>query len=383
MTSFLQKIYIYTFLDSFILIAAIFALFFSKHGLNPYQISLLIPVWSIVTITLEVPTGILADKYSRRNLLIIASLLRAIGFVVWLMFPNFFGFAIGFVFWGLRNVLASGTFEAFVYDELKSLNSENFYEKALGKISGYKFLALTIATVIGGLLAEIDFNIVVIASIITSILSALVLFLIKPVRATKSTGEVLYLQILKDAIIQIKGNTSLFLLILFICLIFGTYGASEEFWSLIYDKFGFNVSVIGVLIAITYGIYSFAGYTAHFFSLKNTNNLYYVLIILAGIFYMIVGITKLPFLIPLIFIGAYLLQIASIKMEAQMQYAIKSEQRATISSLKSLLFEIIYMGFVVLFGYTSTILGITSILYLLGGLLILWIVLFKLLVRRL
>lgn len=76
----------------------------------------------------------------------------------------------------------------------------------------------------------------------------------------------------------------------------------------------------------------------------------------------------------------YFLQVANIKLEAQMQHAIESNQRATISSLKSLLFEIIYMALVVFFGYTSTILGITSILYILGGLIISWVVLFKFLI---
>lgn len=383
MNSFLQKIYLYTFLDSFILIAAIFALFFSKHGLNPYQISLLIPVWSIVTITLEVPTGILADKYSRRNLLIIASLLRAIGFVIWLMFPSFLGFAIGFIFWGLRNVLSSGTFESFVYDELKSLNSEGYYEKALGKISGYKFLALMVATIIGGLLAEIDFNIVILASIVTSVLSALVLLLIKSVRSTKSTEEVKYFHILKNALIQIKGNPTILLLILFISLALATYGASEEFWSLIYDEFGFNVSIIGVLIAATYAVTSLAGYTIHFFDFKKSNNLPYIFIFLSGVLFTITGVTKLSALIPLIFVGVYFLQVANIKLEAQMQHAIASNQRATISSLKSLLFELIYMGLVIFFGYTSTLFGITSVLSIMGGLIAFWVVLFKLLVRKL
>ena len=73
----------------------------------------------------------------------------------------------------------------------------------------------------------------------------------------------------------------------------------------------------------------------------------------------------------------YIFKVAHLKFDAKFQYAIKSDQRATISSLKSLVFEIVYMGFVLLFGFTSEKLGITSVMYLLGILLIVWIFIFK------
>ena len=85
-------------MDSFILIGVIFALFFSNHGLNPFQISLLISIWSLTTIITEVPFGVLADTYSRRNLLIIGLLLRAVGVSFWMM-GGFVNYVIGFVLW--------------------------------------------------------------------------------------------------------------------------------------------------------------------------------------------------------------------------------------------------------------------------------------------
>ena len=69
MDNFLKKIYLYSFLNGFNLIFPIFTLLFSKHGLNTVEISLLIAIWSVTTIVFEVPAGVLADKYSRRNLL--------------------------------------------------------------------------------------------------------------------------------------------------------------------------------------------------------------------------------------------------------------------------------------------------------------------------
>lgn len=73
----------------------------------------------------------------------------------------------------------------------------------------------------------------------------------------------------------------------------------------------------------------------------------------------------------------YIFKVAHLKFDAKFQYAIKSNQRATISSLKSLIFEFIYMGFVLIYGFTSEKIGITSVMYILGILLIGWLVVFS------
>src|SRR5688572_30134248 len=101
MKSFLWKIYISRFLDAANLIGVIFVLFFSYWGLNPFEISLLIAIWSVTTILTEVPFGVLADTYSRKNLLIVGLILKAVGFGFWMM-GGFLNYAIGFIFWGMK-----------------------------------------------------------------------------------------------------------------------------------------------------------------------------------------------------------------------------------------------------------------------------------------
>lgn len=208
MQSFLIKIYIYRFLDAFKLIGVIFALFFSQSGLNPFQISLLLSIWSITTILTEVPMGVLADKYYRRNLLIIGLILLAIGFCFWLK-GGFINFAIGFVFWGLKNTLTSGTLEAFVYDELVAFGKEDQYERVSGKMGSAFSSGLMLSAIFGGLMAEISFLWVLVASIATTLLAGVALLTIRQVKAIQSTGETKYFQVVKEALSQIRGNATL------------------------------------------------------------------------------------------------------------------------------------------------------------------------------
>jgi len=91
------------------------------------------------------------------------------------------------------------------------------------------------------------------------------------------------------------------------------------------------------------------------------------LIFLASIAFVIVGIGKSIFLLPFVFIALYLYQIGNIKVGATLQHQISSNQRATIFSIKSLIFELIYMLFVVVFGVVGDKLGVMKILVFSGG----------------
>lgn len=375
MKSFLWKIYIYRFLDAFKLIGVIFTLLFQHNGLNPFQISLLISIWSATQLLLEVPLGVVADKFPRRDLLIIALLLLAAGYGFWLH-GGFLFYAIGFILWGIKNALTSGTLESFVYDELKSLNQEHSYEKVNGKMEGAFYLGVMFSAIFGGLVAQLSFNLALIASIITTILAAFTLLTIKSVKAVQSTGESDYFKVLREALVEIKSNTTLLQIIAFTCLVFAIYGAADEYWALIYNELGINIGFIGFLVALVYGLFSLAGYTLHFFDDKKIKNIESVLIIVSGLLFILVGILKSIAVLPLAFVGIYLFRVANLKFDVKLQHAINAHQRATISSLKSLSFEVVYMVFVLFFGFISSKLGVTSILYFLGGLVIFWVLVF-------
>ncbi|WP_438872803.1 hypothetical protein [Paractinoplanes ferrugineus] len=65
------------------------------------EISTLFAIWSVVSFAFEVPSGALADAWSRRGLYAIGELLTAAGYALWLSWPAFPGFALGFVLCGL------------------------------------------------------------------------------------------------------------------------------------------------------------------------------------------------------------------------------------------------------------------------------------------
>jgi hypothetical protein len=150
----------------------------------------LLVIWSAVAMVLEIPSGAWADVYSRRYLLALAGVLRAVGFALWTVFPSYWAFAAGFVLWGVRSALSSGTRDALLYDELADLGAADRYPGILGRSETIAIAAYTCATLLAGpALAYGGFHLVGAVSVAACLGSALVplSFPARP-RATRADG---------------------------------------------------------------------------------------------------------------------------------------------------------------------------------------------------
>ena len=119
----------------------LYALLFVDAGLSDAQISTLFAIWSGTGILAEVPTGALADRFSRRGALVASGLAQASGYCVWILAPGFWGFAAGFVLWGVGGSLASGAREALLFDGLRAEGAEAHYAQVNGWVGAAGLLA--------------------------------------------------------------------------------------------------------------------------------------------------------------------------------------------------------------------------------------------------
>lgn len=113
----------------------LYALLFVDTGLSDADVSVLFALWSAVGILAEVPSGALADRFSRRGAVVAGGVLQAGGYVLWVALPGFGAFAAGFVLWGLGGALVSGAFEALLYDGLAAVGAERVYTRVLGRVT--------------------------------------------------------------------------------------------------------------------------------------------------------------------------------------------------------------------------------------------------------
>jgi MFS family permease len=141
-------LYTYAFLEDFVLLYPVYAVLFADTGLSPAAISSLFVIWSVTTFSLELPSGLWADLFSRRLLLMAAPLLAGAGFASWAFFPSYPVFAAGFVLWGAGSALRSGTMQALVYEELERAGAAGAYARLIGRSEAVSLLAVVAASAV-------------------------------------------------------------------------------------------------------------------------------------------------------------------------------------------------------------------------------------------
>ena len=87
-------------------------------GLTPVQLILVGTTLEASAFLFEVPTGIVADVYSRRLSIIIGYLLMGAGFLIEGFFPSFLPILLAQVVWGLGYTFTSGATQAWISDEI-------------------------------------------------------------------------------------------------------------------------------------------------------------------------------------------------------------------------------------------------------------------------
>jgi DHA3 family tetracycline resistance protein-like MFS transporter len=99
-------------------------------GLLPYQLILVGTTLEISAFLFEIPTGVVADVYSRRLSIIIGYLLMGLGFLIEGLFPFFMPILIAQVVWGLGYTFTSGATQAWISDEVGEEKANKLFMRA-------------------------------------------------------------------------------------------------------------------------------------------------------------------------------------------------------------------------------------------------------------
>ena len=148
---------IHQFLDRFAmgLTVAVVALALTDRGMDLFQISLLFAVYSLTTMTMELPFGGLADSIGRKPVFLTAVVASLISLGLFLSTSNFFVLALSFAFIGFGRALRSGTLDAWFVETFKAAAPNVDVQPALAKAQSANAVGLAIGAVLGGLLPDI------------------------------------------------------------------------------------------------------------------------------------------------------------------------------------------------------------------------------------
>ena len=150
-------------------------------NLEPYQLILLGTALEIAVIFFEIPTGLVADKYSRKLSVVIGYFIIGLGFLVELLTLKFIWIFLAQIIWGFGYTFISGALDAWVSDGTHNKDIEQTYIKAntISKI-------MTIFGIFGALgFGIIDIRLPMFLSAILYILMSIVLIFVMKEKVLK------------------------------------------------------------------------------------------------------------------------------------------------------------------------------------------------------
>jgi MFS transporter, DHA3 family, tetracycline resistance protein len=145
-------------------------------GLNPLQLVLVGTVLEATAFVCEVPTGLLADMFSRRLSIIIGYLLVGVGFMLEGLVPRFEAILAAQVLWGMGITFTSGASEAWISDEIGEARSGHAFMRA----AQFGQITAVAGTLVGIVLGSVRINLPIIAGGALTSLLGLALIALMP-----------------------------------------------------------------------------------------------------------------------------------------------------------------------------------------------------------
>lgn len=342
---FLRIFYAHRFFRDFILIYPVYMLLFESKGLSVFEITMLLIIWSIPVFLLEIPSGILADRWSRKRMIVIGTSFKLVTLVLWFSADGFWMFALGFVFWGVMEAFCSGSTEALLFDVLKKYGLDDDYEKTAGRGHFYAGLGVAASMLLGGFAASNSFEPAMLLSIASVIIAVLLALFFEEAHHADELHEGPYKKMLIDGFRQLKHSPHILMLLLFSSLIIIAPGILEEYDQLYADRIGLSIIMIGIWGGIRTGMEALASRLAY--KLKNVFNSIgriSFLAIIAGLLLFISVSFYTVILLPVYGLFYMLISGANVLTESMLQRQIQSAQRATVLSVNSLLMNLFSLG---------------------------------------
>lgn len=114
-------------------------------GLNPLELVLVGTIMEIATFLFEIPTGIVADTYSRRLSVIIGMFVTGVGFLIVGFSSTFWAIAGGLAVWGIGSTFISGAREAWIVDEVGEAHIDQVFMRTTQLRNVAKFVGVFVS----------------------------------------------------------------------------------------------------------------------------------------------------------------------------------------------------------------------------------------------
>ena len=348
-------------------ITSFWILFFIQNGLSLLQIGLLESIFHGTSLLCEIPSGMLADRFSYKTNLYLARL-SSIGSSILILFGqgNFWIYAIAMMVNAWSYNFDSGTSTAFLFDSAVEAGQKDRYLQISSFLSGVAEVTRTLGTVVAGFFIHGALAWTYYIAIGLSLLSILLIFLMKEPESKSDERNHLTLKRILEVVKQEWQEKPVLFYWMLTYQLVGTIMCMFYFYyqQKISDLASWQVSLI---MLIGSGFNLLAVYLASQIGKKwNSNQVFPILVALTGLTLLLVGV-KTPFA----YLSVYLLTNALYAVYQPIYYNdlqayLPSSVRATMLSINSMMFSLSMIVFFPLTGWLIDTCGFVAVFLVLG-----------------
>lgn len=358
-------------------ITSFWLLFLSQHGMSLWQIGLLESIFHGTSLLSEVPSGVLADRFSYKSNLYLSRLMSILSCLLMLWGNgHFWIYALGMMVNAWAYNFDSGTSSAMLFESAKEAGLEHRYLKFSSLMSGIAEATRTLGMVVAGFFVHGFLDWTYRIQIVLSLFVMVFIFFMKEPRLKEKREQSPSIsRIVSTVIREFKRNPRLLWWLMttqfigvIMCMFYFYYQNEMEVLS------SWQISLVMLVSSgINIGAVWLASRIGHRLSALQ---LFPILVGLTGLFYGLsfLGLPLIYVLIYLVTDGLYALFLPIFNND--LQHVIASDVRATMLSVNAMFFSLSMMGIFPLtgwlidqFGFLSTFVGLGILLVLLAILL--------------
>jgi len=365
------KYYVFKFLRGLSFIVPIYILFFLENNLSLSQTMFLLAIFSILTVVLEVPSGVFADLYGRKKSLILGAIIMFLGFFLRAASTSFLEFLFAMILLGTGLAFISGADSALLYDSLKECQKESLYKKISGKAYFFHSTAMALGSFIGGLLVIYGLRTVHYLMLIPYSLLIITAFSFKEPEKHKSIIKKNYFSHLLEGISFAITHKKVRNLILFYGFMIGLMISSHHFFQPYMKLINIPITQFGLLYLLFLGISAISSKYAYKIEEKLGEKKSIIIIPIIFALQLIL-MSAFSFYLGFIFLllGEFCWGFSRPILKHYINEHIDSSHRATILSISSMFHQLVIAIFSPILGWITDLWTLQTALFVQGTIVI-------------
>ncbi len=255
------------------------------------NIGVITAVTGFVILLAQMPTGYIADRYTRRSALMTGSLFLVSSVSVLVVWPSFVGGLAASMLSGIGFAFLQGSSQAMIHDSLEACGRKSQYVKVMGRAQAYGLLGNIVLVSLVPMTYAINKRL----PFVLGIVAFLILFVIswsfvEPPREKNEGSN----HAVRDMMLAIRSFISKRTILLFVAIgvVFGLYVAPADYTTLVLKDLGMLPQYLGWAYAASSLLGAIGGYGIGYFERLSFRTFMFLDIAICCGFFVAVGLSR-------------------------------------------------------------------------------------------